>query len=194
MKIYVVGSCRVHGPLRGRPGYQRPIVGYTHTAKEAIQRIRFVRGEVSIPNAVAPFVFARQQTPVVTAAHRKSLDSADVVVVEVCSAKDVFLDGYSLNLNYAKGDGEIAEVDDLDLDLAQLKDIVSRLAVVQHVELPDIPDRSRFAARVRDTCQWLGVPVFNPTEHVTPDDMLDVNHYKPAVVKRIGDRLMEFLQ
>ena len=79
-------------------------------------------------------------------------------------------------------------------DLKALAQMVPRLAVVTHVDLPGIEDRARFSDQVRAACEKLGVPVFSPADHVGPDDMLDANHYKPDVVRRIGDRLMEFMQ
>lgn len=197
MRFYVVGSCRIHGPLRGRPGYQKVLPGYTHTAKEAIQRLRFVRGQDRIPESVAPYVFSRDRTPEVTLAHRKALQDSDVVVVEICSAKEVFWHGYWLNINYAQTRSlpvDATEADALELDIWSLKSMVNRLVVVQHVELPGMEARSRFAEKVRDACGKLGVRVFNPSDYVCEGDMLDVNHYKPAVVRRISDRLMEFLK
>ena len=196
MKVYVIGSCRVHGPLRGRPEYVKGVEGYTHTAREAIQRIKFVRGRQLIPNEVAPYVFLRGRTPAITPEHKRALDSADVVVVEVCSEKSVFHDGYWVNLNYAEKQGLDIRLRDrhLKTDLAVLAGMVNRLVVVQHVELPGIEPRSRFAAEVREACGELDIPVFNPSGYVTEADMLDVNHYKPEVVRRIGDRLLEFLK
>lgn len=194
MKFYVIGSCRIHGPLRGRPGYQPILPGYTHTAKEAIQRMRFVRGELKIPDSVSPYVFSRPRPPLVARKYRKALESSDVVLVEICSAKEVSLAGYWLNLNYAKGiDAEMREAGDLEGDIKTLAEMCRRLMVVQHVELPGIPDRSRFAVQLRDVCAKFGVPVFVPTDYVSPEDMLDVNHYRPEAVARIGDQLMEFM-
>lgn len=194
MRFYVIGSCRVHGPLRGRPGYQPALPGYTHTAKEAIQRIRFLCGELKIPDSVSPYVFSLSRAPAVTHRHRQALDRSDVVLVEICSAKEVSLDGYWLNLNYAKDiKSDVREAEDLEGDIKTLALMCKRLMVVQHVELPGISDRSRFASQLRDVCEKLGVPVFVPADYVTPEEMLDVNHYRPEAVGRIGDRLMEFM-
>ncbi|WP_368655395.1 hypothetical protein ABRY94_11730 [Castellaniella ginsengisoli] len=196
MRFYVIGSCRVHGPLRGRPGYGKPVVGYTHTTKEAIQRVRHIRGEIVIAHSVAPYVFSRERTPVVTAAHRRALNDADVMLVEVCSAKEMQYMGFWLNLNYAQNrelHAPVQEAAELERDLRALMRMVPRLVVVTHVDLPGIEDRARFSDRVRSACEKLDIPVFSPADHVGPDDMLDANHYKPDVVRQIGDRLMEFL-
>ena len=169
--------------------------GYTHTAKEAIQRIRFVRGELKIPNRVAPYVFSRPHAPLVGRKHRKALASSDIVLVEICSAKEVSINGYWLNLNYAKGiKANVHEAGNLEGDIKMLASMCKRLMIVQHVELPGLPDRSRFASQLREVCARLNVPVFVPADFVTHEDMLDVNHYKPEVVARIGDRLMEFMK
>lgn len=193
----VIGSCRVHGPLRDRPGYQKSVVGYTHTAKEAIQRVRFVRGEVKISDHVAPFVFSRDSAPSVTDA--QSLEDSDVVLVEICSAKEMQLDGYWLNLNYVAARKAFSMVtgqrtQSLTDDLMTLSAMVRRLMVVTHVDLAGLSDRAQFCREVRAACDALGIPVFSPADHVGPGDMLDVNHYKPGAIKRIGDRLMEFMQ
>ena len=196
MNVYVIGSCRVHGPLRGRPEYVKGVEGYTHTAREAIQRIKFVRGRQLIPNEIAPYVFLRDRPPAITPAHKLALDSADVVLVEVCSEKNVFHDGHWVNLNYAEKQGLNIRLRDrrLKTDLSVLVGMVNRLVVVQHVELPGIEPRSRFAAEVREACGELYIPVFNPSVHVVESEMLDVNHYKPKVISRMGDRLLEFLK
>lgn len=197
MRLYVIGSCRVHGPLRNKSGYQRVIPGYTHTAKEAIQRLRFIRGEVQIPDRIAPYVFSRPKAPIVTDAHRRALQSSDVVIVEVCSAKDALYDGFWLNVNYANVHGleyQSLEACDVKEDISLLSTMVNRLVVIHHVELPGIFQRSEFAIRLRTACQQLGIQVINPTDYLQDGDMLDANHYQPFAVTKIGDRIMERVQ
>lgn len=194
MKVYVIGSCRVHGPLRSRPQYQKVLSGYTHTAKEAIQRIRYVRGEMQIPDSVAPFIFSRNRAPKTNREYRAALDESDVMLVEVCSGKHIQHQGYWLNLNYALARGLNVEPIEVDMagDIKMLASMVKRLVVVQHVELAGLDERSRVARAVRNACERAGVAVFAPK--VKFDDMLDVNHYQNSVVPRIGDQIMEFIQ
>lgn len=195
MRFYVVGSCRVHGPLRAKVGYQPVLPGYTHTAKEAIQRLRFVRGDLQIPNPVAPYVFSRRVAPKVSRKHLQALENSDVTLVEICSSKEVSRDGYWLNLNYAAGAAaDVREASDLEGDIQALASMCPRLMIVQHVELPGIPDRTRFAGQLRDVCAQLNVPVFRPSDFITTNDMLDANHYAPSALDGIGERLVAFMK
>ena len=192
VNVYVIGSCRVHGPLRTQPGYQPVVPGYTHTAREALQRLAFVRGQAGIPASVAPYVFARRQAPAINARQRRAIRSADVVVVELCSAKAAAIRGYPVNINYAQTRGAVPDIHDatatLEADLKLLLESVPRLIVAQHVEL-GIPARAQYAARLREVCGDLNVPVFDPA--VADPVMIDPYHYDKASIRRVGAALME---
>lgn len=191
MNVYVIGSCRVHGPLRDRAECLPAVAGYTHTAREALQRLAFVRGQASVPSSVAPYVFARRKAPALNVRQRRALAMADVVVVELCSAKGASIKGYPVNINYAATRGATPDMHDatetLEDDLKLLLASVPRLVVAQHVEL-DIPARAQYAAVVREVCGDLGVPVFNPA--AANPRMVDPYHYDAASICRVGAALM----
>ncbi|WP_055688148.1 hypothetical protein [Litoreibacter arenae] len=71
--------------------------GYCHSPAEAVQMARFMQGEVTIPQEVWPLVSRAHDLNAMTAnTHAVS----DLYVVELASAKEVTIDGVSIQLNY----------------------------------------------------------------------------------------------
>lgn len=62
MIISTIGSCRVAGPvtkLQAQRSFvldNRLLYGFTHNTKETIQAIRFMRGELRLPESLWPFI------------------------------------------------------------------------------------------------------------------------------------------
>jgi len=105
MRIFVIGSCRVHRPVAsldsGVASYLTGGAGmYTHTLKEAIQRLELLRGNDKVPPSLARFVYASAAGPMWAPRMMDDLHSSDVLVVEVSSEKEVQVDGVYLQLNY----------------------------------------------------------------------------------------------
>lgn len=193
MKIYVIGSCRVHGPLKPVKGYCRGPVGYTHSTKESIQSIQFVRQEIEIAPELRQYVFGRSQDPW-RKPHKEWLDTADVVIVEISTGKINERQGVYLQSNYLARHGDIDGVqaykqDDLSRDIETLKGMVNNLIVVQHIELPGIPERSAFAAELRQACATHDVPVFIPTGKT-----IDPYHYDPKALPEIRGEMLRFIR
>ena len=193
MKFFVIGSCRVHGPLSSEMGYSSGMPGYTHNAKEAIQHIRLVQKEKVVPSKLRKFVFGRDDNPW-RQSQKDSFNDADIVVVEISTGKINEFDGWYLQSNYMSRFGgaphgtETYTQDDLAGDIEQLKAITNRLLIVQHIELPDLVTRSEFAKQLRDACDAIDVPVYVP-RHKT----IDSNHYDPAVLKSVGREILEMV-
>lgn len=191
MRFFVIGSCRVHGPLASEPGYSSGMSGYTHNAKEAIQHIRLVKKEKAVPNKLRKFVFGRDANPW-RQCQKDSFNGADITVVEISTGKINEFDGWYLQSNYISRFGgapygtETYTQDDLVDDIEQLKAMTKRLMIVQHIEFPGLESRSEFAKQLRDACADLGIPVYVP-RHRT----IDSNHYDPAVLKSVGKDILE---
>lgn len=97
-----VGSCRIATPLRlaadayGFAYNRRRSLGFTHSSAEAVQQVRFFRGEIDPPASVWPLLSQSDQDAV---SSEKHLDS-DVYVVEICSAKELRIGEFVIQLNY----------------------------------------------------------------------------------------------
>ncbi|QEN87672.1 hypothetical protein FZC33_15695 [Labrys sp. KNU-23] len=106
MKIFVLGSCRLHRPMEeiaatGRCTYSYGRSrAYLHSVGEAVQRLRWMRGEGLIPDGMAPYVFSTERTPVLSANAQREQTKADFLLVEVASEKELICDGVYLQLNY----------------------------------------------------------------------------------------------
>ena len=105
-RFAVFGSCRVRNPLMdvakanlvtSRFGESR---GLTHSAPEALQMLRAYRGEISIPDWLAPLAFERDRSPRPTPEIEALLKSVDVFLVEVCESKYIRYHDYFLQQNY----------------------------------------------------------------------------------------------
>ena len=193
MRFFVIGSCRVHGPLSNEAGYSSGMSGYTHNAKEAIQHIRLVQKEKVVPEKLRKFVFGRDTNPW-RQSQKDSFNGADIVVVEISTGKINEFDGWYLQSNYISQFGGVPDgtktytQDDLASDIEQLKAMTKRLLIVQHIELPGLITRSEFASQLRGACDVLGVPVYVP-RHKT----VDSNHYDPDVLESVGGEILEMV-
>jgi len=103
--VLVIGSCRVHRPVAGqdkkRMHYLTGGVGaYTHTAKEAVQRLEALRGDHAVAPHLAKYVYATGGVPADASCRPEELRRSEVLVVEVSSEKEVVVDDVYLQLNY----------------------------------------------------------------------------------------------
>ncbi len=103
LRIAPIGTCRIHTPLR-RGASRYPIelelgrnYGFVHSASEALQQIRFVRGELKIDPAVMPLV-ARERD--LSKYDGVASNPVDLHVVEVSSAKKLSSGDYAVQRNY----------------------------------------------------------------------------------------------
>lgn len=106
MRVLALGSCRVHDPLIAAEegggveylnrGFRRRTL-YLHEVHEAIQFVRHVRREISVPREILPFAYmgglrlhGRMTLLIQQAGH---------VVVENCTDKHYEVGGWTLNIN-----------------------------------------------------------------------------------------------
>ncbi|SMX36490.1 hypothetical protein [Maliponia aquimaris] len=100
-----IGSCRITTPLKlGQASHGLRLnlgrsYGYCHSPAEAVQQARFLRGELDIPAEVWPLVSrSRDRDETAGQEHAQS----DLYLVEISSAKELTLDGFSIQLNYLR--------------------------------------------------------------------------------------------
>ncbi|AUL41273.1 capsular biosynthesis protein [Bordetella holmesii] len=104
MNITTIGSCRVAGPMakvQARRNFvldNRLLYGYTHNSKETIQAIRYMRGDLTIPAALWPFISGQTYREGNPRLPHGSIPAEDRHVVEISSIKVLELDGYQLQL------------------------------------------------------------------------------------------------
>jgi hypothetical protein len=100
-----IGSCRITTPLRlGQSDFgiglnRGRCYGYCHSPAEAVQLARFMRGEATIPHDVWPLISRSHDLDTISAQEHVV---SDLYVVELASAKELTIDGVSIQLNYLK--------------------------------------------------------------------------------------------
>lgn len=104
IKISPIGSCRIVDPLRrARDNFEFKMnrgrsMGFTHSSPEAVQQLKFMRGEVEIPEALWPCVSNADREEVLGQNH----DASDIYLVELSSEKILSHGDTYLQLNYLR--------------------------------------------------------------------------------------------
>ncbi len=102
-RITAIGSCRIATPFKSAPAFfpvlnnTDRIYGYTHSAAEALQQIEFLHGAFVPPPDVVPLLMPNVD-PVAVADIPH--DPSDIYVVELSSAKRLYIDNVQVQLNY----------------------------------------------------------------------------------------------
>lgn len=97
-----VGSCRIATPLKQAAEaygfrYNRGrSFGFTHSSAEAVQIVRYMMGEIRPPEDIWPLISQTNYASVEAETHATS----DVYVVEICSAKELRIGDWLVQLNY----------------------------------------------------------------------------------------------
>lgn len=107
-RVTVLGTCRVYDPFAilaergvvelGNAG----VYGFVHYAKEALQQLRVMHGELAIPHALAPYITHKElpaRADATFATAENHLDETDLLVVEISSLKEIEFDGFYLQIN-----------------------------------------------------------------------------------------------
>ncbi len=99
--VSAIGSCRVVGPLRHAQASgnftlnQRGIYGYCHAAPEALQVLHLMASGVPIPDYLLPVI-----SPGKGSGRLAKAAQSDFYFIEICSAKELSVDSYHVQLNY----------------------------------------------------------------------------------------------
>lgn len=115
MKLFPIGTSRLHEPLTLRPRAQMcfPGFGYFHSSSQIVDVLRLICGELALDTVQRRFFFRKDQTDgnrfdtavwsedfaPALARIRERFDAADVLVIEVCSPRSYRLDGVHLQGN-----------------------------------------------------------------------------------------------
>lgn len=104
IKMTPIGSCRIVDPLRrardtfGFKMNRGRSMGFTHSSPEAVQQLKFMLGEVDIPEALWPCVSNTDREEVIAQEH----DASDIYLVELSSEKILSHGDTYLQLNYLR--------------------------------------------------------------------------------------------
>lgn len=103
LSIVPIGTCRIHTPLRRAEAFDGIEVrrtrnyGFTHTAEEALQQLRFMRGEQDFPADVLPILYRPGSEEKLA---RQKFVEPDLYLIEISSAKLITFDGVAVQMNY----------------------------------------------------------------------------------------------
>src|SRR5262245_52699430 len=106
MRVGVVGSCRVHDPMKSlvRSGFGRVVWyrfnAFTHGPLDAGQYLQFCRGQLDIPDRFAPYIFRKDAAPRRDAMLPKHVADCDAFVVELCAQNFLRCGEYSFQADY----------------------------------------------------------------------------------------------
>jgi len=101
--IAPIGSCRITAPLRlaqselGITLNKTRNYGYCHSPAEAVQMVKFMRGELDLPRRLWPLIARGVDFD---ATMQSTHTKADLYVIELSSAKEITIDGVCVQLNY----------------------------------------------------------------------------------------------
>lgn len=137
-RITPIGSCRIATPLRlsrDRYGFvlnQDRVYGFTHSSAEAVQLMRYLKGEISIDPQLDPLVSRRG---ISTANAMPLHESSDFYVVELSSAKVLRIGDTCVQLNCLYGEfGEFFVNRDRSVQFWNLSEACDQAAIDRFLE------------------------------------------------------------
>lgn len=105
-RVGVVGSCRVHDPLKevvrsGRGVFRwSAFNAFTHTPAEAGQHIAFCRGDLEIPEPFAPYILRQDKPPILDGRLADLVQSCTTFMVEMSGLEYLRCGYYIFNQDY----------------------------------------------------------------------------------------------
>jgi hypothetical protein len=105
-RVGVVGSCRVHDPLKEVVRSGRGIFkwsafnAFTHTPAEAAQHLAFCRGLLEIPEPFAPYILRQDKVPILEGRLPDLVESCTTFMVEMSGLEYLRCGYYVFNQDY----------------------------------------------------------------------------------------------
>ncbi len=230
LTVSAIGSCRVFTPINTQRSLGKINVAhggaewYTHTTREALQKLKIVQRKVTVPDELVPLVVETNDKKWHPEAHSPDFyDKTDVFVVEICSRKifsgsEFYFQQWCVQKVLHEQDTPQAllqKVNDADKRvqsqaevLKDMKLLCDRLGkpviFVSHINVP-MANGKPFVERnaIRDILQSFCASdpravFFDPTptvqQHGVADALIDSGHYKPDFNKVIGAELFDLIQ
>ncbi len=220
LKIFALGSCRIHRPLRALDKVNRIAFlnrkdpkWFFHTSRAAVQACEMCLGGDLPPAAQQPVIFETQPMGrVIDMDGRDLIARADVVVLEVSSLKSFDLDGWELNqFKLVKADpvfrdslGPIEVTDhsaeDVKSHIRRVQELVQRpILLVDHIHIErdgaPIPKRLLLSRILAEASSELGLGMFS-TRSILQDRnpaacLQNGFHYQPSFEPAVGEAILE---
>ncbi len=187
--VTLFGTCRLH-KVEGSNNINE-LINYTHSTKEVIQQIKFMKGELTIPFPLNIFCFRTsisnsrpiQYRPL----YKELFDKSDIFIIEICSRKNYKYNNFYLhhlcvdprfNYYYKKTPAiiknncqKINQTDDeIEQDLLEIRDLLAprKMIVVSHYNSKMngeyIPVRASLIDLLEKVTTKHNIPFVNPTE------------------------------
>jgi hypothetical protein len=105
-RIGIVGSCRLHDPLKaailnaGGKFVWSAHNAFTHSPQEALQHFNFCSGRMDIPDVFAPFILRQDHTPALPDTLPELIASCDTLAIEISSFDTLGCGGYFFSQDY----------------------------------------------------------------------------------------------
>ncbi len=105
-RVGVIGSCRVHDPLKEIARSGRGVFlwsafnSFTHTPAEAAQHIAFCRKRLEIPEPFAPYILRQDKVPVLDGRLPNLVESCTTFMVEMSGLNYLRCGHYIFNQDY----------------------------------------------------------------------------------------------
>ncbi|MDQ2860966.1 MAG: hypothetical protein M3T55_09630 [Pseudomonadota bacterium] len=105
-RVGVVGSCRVHDPLKEVARSGRGVFlwsafnSFTHTPAEAAQHIAFCRGRLEIPEPFGPYILRQDKIPLLDDRLPNLVESCTTFMVEISGMEYLRCGHYTFNQDY----------------------------------------------------------------------------------------------
>lgn len=102
--VSVIGSCRVHNPMRAMSNEGRVLLNnarlaeFCHAPREALQKIRSANNRLEIPAELSMLIDGAEHDG--RPKERANFKSTDVFVIEMSSVRRLVLNGFELQLNF----------------------------------------------------------------------------------------------
>lgn len=105
-RIGVLGSCRVHGPVKalvaagGARAVAFPFNTYTHSPHDALQYLKFCLGRMILPPPLEPLVFGKAGMRYPALGFMQLVARLDLIIAEVSSQTRLSACGFEVQQNY----------------------------------------------------------------------------------------------
>ena len=189
-KLTCFGSCRTLVISKYVPQTRlNELITFTHSTKEVIQLIKFLKKEINIPNEINKYCF---RTGIIENRNIELLpnfitlfDNTDTVIIEICSSRIYNYEGYylhhlAIDTRFPESNNTpenikniviktIQSKEELELDLVTLREILhpKQILIISHFNTKHngivFQKREILINNLQELCNKHNIPFYNPT-------------------------------
>lgn len=218
MKVFVLGSCRVHRPMRkladlGKVYHLNAVdpCWFLHTARAARQSLEIIQGKVEPPLHLRDLVFETDNDRTIAFRAPEKVQAADVIVVEVCTLNSIALEGWDANAHRVHRASNAADVrleggvrskstsEDIAREIRAICGMSEKpVVVVNHIALTGLPALDHARKNLTQTlfaaAEITPFTIFDTgtvLRGVLRNEALhDANHYNKAFELTVGEGIL----